>query len=378
MLSLFLLHTCSINTNSTLKQFKIEDCIIEFNSLAESSLGELLATKYSNSRKIIIVDENTHDNCLEYLLTTFTELETAEVMLLPAGEENKVLEVCFQVWEAMSEYGVSRSDLIINLGGGVVTDMGGFIASVFKRGIDFIQIPTSLLAMVDAAIGGKTGIDLGPYKNQIGTFSQPSAIFIDTAFLETLPEEELVSGYAEMLKHGLIADKKLWELFSAIDPIRMIENEHLVDIIARSVIIKAEIVNTDPKEKFERKALNFGHTIGHGIEGFCLMNDPITHGHAVALGMIAESYLSLKKNLLSQREYMLITNYLSQIYDPILLTEEAKQEVIRLIQNDKKNDHEGVRCVLLDGIGKVKIDQLITDSEIHDALQSIDNTFSGN
>lgn len=361
-----------------MKQFKIEESTVEINSLAESGFAELLATKYAKSRKIIMVDENTHDHCLEYLLTTFSELESAEVMLLPAGEENKVMEVCFQVWEAMSEYGIVRSDLVINLGGGVVTDMGGFIASVFKRGIDFIHIPTSLLAMVDAAIGGKTGIDLGPYKNQIGTFTQPVAIYVDPAFLHTLPEEELVSGYAEMLKHGLIADKKLWELFSSLDPIRMVENEHLIDIIARSVDIKAAIVNEDPKENYVRKSLNFGHTIGHGIEGFCLMNEPITHGHAVALGMMAESYLSLKRELLSQREYMLITNYLSQIYDHILLTEEAKQEVIRLIKNDKKNDQEGVRCVLLNGIGRVKIDEIITDAEIHDALQSIDNTFSGN
>lgn len=325
-----------------------------------------------------MVDENTHDNCLEYLLTTFTELESAEVMLLPAGEENKVMEVCFQVWEAMSEYGVVRSDLVINLGGGVVTDMGGFIASVFKRGIDFIHIPTTLLAMVDAGIGGKTGIDLGAHKNQIGTFDHPKGVFIDVAFLQTLPEEELVSGYAEMLKHGLIADRKLWDLFRSIDPIKMIENEHLVDVIARSVAIKVDIVNQDPTEKYLRKSLNFGHTIGHGIEGFCLMNSPITHGHAVALGMMAESYLSLKRGLLSEREYLEITTYLTQIYDHILLTEDAKSEVIQLIANDKKNDQEGVRCVLLDGIGAVKIDELITEKEIHDALLSIDNMFSGN
>lgn len=361
-----------------MKQFQIEENTIEINALQESTLGELLSVRYANSRKIIMVDENTHDNCLEYLLTTFSELETAEVMLLPAGEENKVMEVCFQVWEAMSEYGIVRSDLIINLGGGVVTDMGGFIASVFKRGIDFIHIPTTLLGMVDASVGGKTGIDLGAYKNQIGTFEHPKAVYIDPAFLQTLPEEELVSGYAEMLKHGLIADKRLWELFHTLDPIKLIENEHLIDVIARSVDIKVAIVNEDPKEKFSRKSLNFGHTIGHGIEGFCLMNEPISHGHAVALGMMAESYLSLKRNLISQREYMEITMYLSQIYDYIVLTEDAKQEVIRLIHNDKKNDQQGVRCVLLNGIGGVKIDEIITESEIHDALQSIDNVFSGN
>lgn len=361
-----------------MKQFQIEENSIEISRLEESSLRDLLTVRYANSRKIIMVDENTHDNCLDYLLTTFTELEKAEVMLLPAGEENKVLEVCFQVWEAMSEYGIVRSDLIINLGGGVVTDMGGFIASVFKRGIDFIHIPTSLLGMVDAAIGGKTGIDLGSYKNQIGTFEHPKAVYIDPAFLHTLPEEQLVSGYAEMLKHGLIADKRLWELFHTLDPIRLIENEHLIDVIARSVDLKVGIVNEDPKEKYQRKALNFGHTIGHGIEGFCLQNEPITHGHAVALGMMAESYLSLKRSLITEREYMEITTYLSQIYDYLVLTEDAKKEVIHLIQNDKKNDNQGIRCVLLNGIGAVKIDEIITDKEVHDALTSIDNVFSGN
>src|SRR5690606_19825507 len=165
--------------------------------------ADLLTNDYTNSKKVILVDENTHDACLEYLLTAFDGLEDAEVMLLPAGEENKVMEVCFQVWEAMSEYGVGRRDLIINLGGGVVTDMGGFIASVYKRGVDFINIPTTLLGMVDASIGGKTGIDLGPLKNQLGVFSNPKAIYVDVTFLETLETKDVVNGYAEMLKHAL-------------------------------------------------------------------------------------------------------------------------------------------------------------------------------
>ncbi len=361
-----------------MKRFEVDKNPIEICSLSDSSLGQLLATDYASSKKVIMVDENTHDHCLEYLLTTYTELEDAEVMLIPAGEENKVLEVCFQVWEAMSEYGIVRSDLIINLGGGVVTDMGGFIASVFKRGLDFIHIPTSLLGMVDASIGGKTGIDLGSYKNQIGTFQQPKGVFIDPAFLHTLPEEQLVSGYAEMLKHGLIADKKLWDLFRSLDPVKLVENEHLEEVIARSVALKVEIVNEDPKEKYRRKALNFGHTIGHGIEGVCLEEDPISHGHAVALGMIAESYLSFKRNLISQREFLEITNYLSQIVDYVALTDEAKKRVFELIKNDKKNDQSSIRCVLLNGIGDVKIDEAITEAEVHDALQCIDNVYSGN
>ena len=179
---------------------KIEskDSIIEIGSLLSSSLSEVLS-KYKNHNIIIVVDSNTHDACLEYLITTFPGLEKAEIILLPNGEENKVMEVCMQVWNAFTEYGFGRRDLVLNVGGGVVTDMGGFIASVFKRGMDFIHIPTSLLGMVDAAVGGKNGIDLGPYKNQLGTIEKPKNVYVDTAFLSTLPEQEFYNGYAEML-----------------------------------------------------------------------------------------------------------------------------------------------------------------------------------
>ena len=181
-----------------------------------SSFPALLEESYKDVRKVSVVDENTHDFCLEYLLTAFPTLEDAEVILLPAGEENKVMEVCFQVLEALSDYGVVRSDLVITLGGGVVSDMGGFIASIYKRGLQCIHIPTSLLGMVDAAIGGKTGIDLGNFKNQIGTFYDPVAVFVDQRFLTTLPEEEWRSGFAEVLKHALISDKKEWSRLISI------------------------------------------------------------------------------------------------------------------------------------------------------------------
>ena len=249
-----------------MKQLTSGASAIEIGSIIESSFGKLLEEKYSNARKIILVDENTHDHCLEYLITSYSVLEEAEVMLLPVGEENKVMEVCFQVWEAFSEYKIVRSDVVINLGGGVVTDMGGFIASIYKRGLDFIHIPTSLLGMVDASIGGKTGIDLGSYKNQLGVFRDPVAVYIDPSFLQTLPGIELVSGYAEMIKHTLIADKEHWKLLHQLDPIRLLQTNHYTEMIERSVEIKAGIVNNDPVEKGRRKILNFGHTIGHAIE----------------------------------------------------------------------------------------------------------------
>jgi len=360
------------------KHLKIDSCTIEIGSITASSFEKLLEDRYAKSRKIILVDEQTHDNCLEYLLTSFPSLEEAEVMLLPVGEENKVMEVCFQVWEAMSEYGIVRSDVIINLGGGVVTDMGGFIASIFKRGLDFINIPTSLLGMVDASIGGKNGIDLGAYKNQLGVFQHPQAIYIDPAFLHTLPEEELVSGYAEMIKHALISDKDHWNLLRKIDPIRLPQSTYFEEVIVRSVEIKAAVVNNDPKEVGERKTLNFGHTIGHAIEGYCLLNEPVKHGHAVAIGMIAESYLSFKKNLISQRDLLEITNYLTQIFEYIHLGETDKKEVLKLLKNDKKNTADEIRMVLLKQIGSSVYDCVITEQEAYEALLYIDSVYTAN
>lgn len=361
-----------------MKKLHIDHCQIEIGPLEESSLETLLNDRYAVSRKIILVDENVHDHCLEYLITSFPALQEAEVMLLPAGEENKVMEVCFQVWEAMSEYGVVRSDLVINLGGGVVTDMGGFIASVFKRGLPFIHIPTSLLAMVDASIGGKTGIDLGSFKNQLGTFTHPEAIYIDPIFLKTLPERELISGYAEMLKHALISNKTQWKLLKQLDPIKLLDSPYFTDIIATSVETKVHVVKTDFRESGPRKILNFGHTIGHAIEGFCLQIEPVSHGHAVAIGMIAESFLSYKHKLISERELLEITNYLTQLYDYIPLADDDKTVVLELMKNDKKNSQADIRCVLLDGIGSSKFDIAITPQEAYEGLLYIDSVYTLN
>ncbi len=338
---------------------------IEVGSILDSSLNELLLKTYSNSKVIIIVDENTHDFCLEYLLTSFDSLKEAEVMLLPVGEENKVMEVCFQVWQALTDYQVERKDLVINLGGGVVTDMGGFIASIYKRGVDFIHIPTSLLGMVDASIGGKVGIDLGPYKNQLGVFSHPKKIYIDTIFLGTLPEEELLNGYAEMIKHALINNKAQWDHLKSISSIGQLKNESM---ILESIKVKFEIVQNDPLEKGERKKLNFGHTIGHAIEGFFIDTSPVSHGHAVAIGMLAEAYVSLKKGLLKSDEYYDIELLLTSKFPMIQLEEEAIKEILQIAQHDKKNESGKILCVLLNEIGECSIDIEIQHKEIADAL----------
>ena len=341
---------------------------IEFGELYQGSFQQLLRSEYSAAKKVIIVDENTHDHCLEYVLTSFEELADAEVMLLPAGEENKVLEVCAQVWEALTEYRIGRKDLIINLGGGVVTDMGGFIASVFKRGVHFIHIPTSLLGMIDAAIGGKTGIDLGPFKNQLGVFASPKAIYVDPVFLGTLPEKELWNGFAEILKCGLIADSALWKEASNIR-----SKEELKDLalIRKAALLKQSIVDMDPYESNERKLLNFGHTVGHALEGFFLsIEETIGHGHAVAIGMLIESRLSFKVGNLSEQQLHEIEETLG-IYPMIQLDNEDQIDtIIGLMHNDKKNERNEIRGIRLDSIGEGTVDVTYDPEQLKEIMKS--------
>jgi 3-dehydroquinate synthase len=343
-----------------MQQIQADNYTIEIGNLVESSFQTLLKTSYSNSNKVILVDENTHDFCLEYLLTNFDELREAEVMLLPVGEENKVMEVCFQVLEALSEYKIGRKDLIINLGGGVVSDMGGFISSIYKRGIDFINIPTTLLAMVDASIGGKTGIDLGAHKNQIGTFSNPRALFVDISFLQTLPEKEVLNGYAEMLKHALIFDKKYWEDLISITSLNDLVHELK---IKKSIELKNSIVLSDPNEQNCRKKLNFGHTIGHAFEGYFLDKNPISHGHAVGIGMIGEAFLSYKKSLLNEKDWNEIQSKLLSIFPLIEYELDEIPFLIELMKNDKKNFEGEIKCSLITQIGNCIIDQNVSENE---------------
>jgi 3-dehydroquinate synthase len=350
---------------SEIKQIKSRYSHIEVGGLYDSSLVHLIEEKYASSRVCIIVDENTHDYCLDYLLTLHSKFENAEIILLPVGEENKVMEVCFQVWEALTEYNFSRKDLAINLGGGLVTDMGGFIASIYKRGMDFIHIPTSLLGMIDASIGGKTGIDMGNYKNHLGVINHPKAIYTDPIFLHSLPAEEIIYGYAEMLKHALIRDKNLWE------EIKFVRNDEELTteaILVKSIKIKVEIIDEDPMEGGLRKILNFGHTIGHGLEGYFLGKTNLAHGHCVALGLCAESYISLQKGLLSKDQYIDIENCIRRSFHFISITAEEISEILKLIHNDKKNSNDQIRCCLLSGIGSCLYDQVVSEDEIANSL----------
>jgi 3-dehydroquinate synthase len=347
-------------------QIPSETYKIEVGSLLESSLADVLNSKFTNSKKVILADENTFEHCVSFLTSNFDALSNAEIVVIPAGEENKTLEICSQVWETLSDYHIQRSDLLINVGGGMVTDMGGFIASVYKRGIPFINIPTSLLAMVDASAGGKTGIDLNHFKNQLGTFAHPELVICDPEFLQTLPKEELLWGQAEMLKHGIIASTEHWDAVKKMD-LESIDST----IIAQSVTIKNDIVLKDFKEQADRKKLNLGHTIGHAIEGFMLDFNPLPHGRCVAHGILAESLLAHKFGTLSQADFMEIKATIENLYPELVLTHEQLDPIVNLMQQDKKNRGNEINFVGIKGIGEVIIDTTYTLSEIREVLQQL-------
>ena len=341
---------------------------IHFNEKAYEALNNhLKENKYSNI--FIIVDSNTNEFCLPNFLPYLETDLTIEIIEFEAGEENKNIDTCVEIWNVLTELGADRKTLIINLGGGVVTDLGGFVSSTFKRGVDFIHIPTTLLSMVDASVGGKNGVDLGNLKNQIGVINVPIMVLIDTQYLETVPQNEMRSGLAEMLKHGLIYDKKYWEQFLDLKEIDFADFDQL---IYRSVEIKNEIVTQDPTEKNIRKSLNFGHTLGHAIESYFLENKDKTtllHGEAIAVGMILESYISLKKDLLSNDEYFEIKSSLKTIYDDIIFDENDIKPILELLIHDKKNEYGAIKFALIEGIGKIKINQSVENELILNAFE---------
>lgn len=327
------------------------------------AIKEFLKTqKYSQI--IVLVDENTEALCLVKLENILTNYKTISIT---SGEINKTLNTCQIIWQTLLGFNTDRNALLINLGGGVICDMGGFCASTYKRGIDFINIPTTLLAQVDASIGSKTGIDFQNQKNMIGLFSEPKATFIDSVFLASLPKRELLSGFAEVLKHGLIADQNYFQ--TSIESY-LKGNIHWNKIIAKSVEIKSSIVSQDPKEKGLRKILNFGHTIGHALESYSLMKhkNSLLHGEAVVLGMIGELFLSKKRNLISSEELSETVAKLKAIYRFEKLELFDFESVLNLMQNDKKNENGAIQCVLLKKIGNAGFGYTFTRQELSDAL----------
>ena len=301
-------------------------------------IGEDALTKLSGflakgaySRLLVLVDENTGRDCYPRLTGLLPPHEKFEI---PAGEIHKNLSTCTKVWAAITEKAFDRRGLILNLGGGVIGDMGGFIAGTYKRGIDFIQIPTTLLSQVDASVGGKLGIDFQGFKNHIGLFKEPQAVVIWPLFLETLPHREILSGMAEVIKHHIIADKEGWNLLKTISAVNQLDFEAL---IRHSIRIKSQIVEADPFEKGIRKALNFGHTIGHAIESYFLESEtPLLHGEAIAIGMITESWIAKENGLISIGELEEIEKMIMQLYGSFSIPESTFPDIMALTQNDKK------------------------------------------
>ena len=350
-----------------MKSIKSTSYSIHFNDSCYDELNAYLET--SNFSKIfIIVDTNTHTHCLPKFLSNISYDMSIEIIEMEAGEINKTLETCTQIWHSLSDLDGDRKSLIINLGGGVVTDLGGFVASTFKRGIRFINVPTSLLSMVDASVGGKTGVDLGTIKNQIGVINFSDMVLVDSSFLETLPAEEMRSGLAEMLKHGLIKDADYW---NRLCDLKALNISDLDSLIHESIIIKNEVVKRDPNEQGERKQLNFGHTLGHAIESYCLDNDnrqTLLHGEAIGAGMIMEGYLSTKTCGLSEKELAEIKHTFIGIYGTVEFTENDKSSILELLKYDKKNSHGQIKYALLESIGSCKVDVLVDDALIDEAF----------
>ncbi|MFB9119610.1 3-dehydroquinate synthase [Bergeyella porcorum] len=306
------------------------------------------------SKILILVDENTHQYCLPTLLGNLETDIPFEVIEIEAGEELKNINTAVQLWEIFSEFEADRKSLLINLGGGVITDMGGFIASTYKRGFPFINIPTTLLGMCDASIGGKTGIDHLFLKNIIGTFALPEQLFVYPPFLKTLPYEELVSGFAEMLKHGLIADATHWEQLTAIDTLSA---EAIAPMIERSMQIKQKVVEQDFKEMNIRKTLNFGHTIGHAIESlFLKQGNLIPHGLCVAIGMIAETWLAVLENLIDEPTATSIIQNISKYYPYVDISDFTNEDILAMMRNDKKNADGKIKFALINNIGSSVFD----------------------
>lgn len=350
-----------------------------FSTIYISSDIPLFLSKIINdikpSKLFVLVDENTKIHCLP-ILTKKGLINNAEIIEISSGELNKSIQSVQKAWEVLSNSGADRNSLLINLGGGVVVDLGGFIASTFKRGIPFINIPTTLLSQVDASVGGKTGFNFLQLKNEIGTFSHPNAVIINSIFLKTLDKDAIYSGWAEMIKHALIYSKADWENIKS-HRLESLDYESLNKLIARSIQIKVHFAEQDPLEKGIRKALNFGHTFGHAFESL-FMGTPneISHGKAVAHGMICELYLSNKKFGFDEKEINNIAEYLGRLFGKLKIANTDFEKIIQLIRHDKKNENSIINFTLLSDFGNVLINSPCTDSEIMDALNWYQKTLT--
>ena len=341
---------------------------VYFNDEGFDFLNRFVAEQHP-SKIFLLADKHTNECCTPIVLSLLATDIPLEIIEIEAGETHKHIDTCTQVWYALSELGADRKSLLINIGGGVVTDLGGFVASTYMRGIPFINIPTSLLAMVDASVGGKTGVDLGALKNLVGVINNPQGVVIYPDFLATLPTEELRSGMAEMFKHGLISDEAYWHKMCNLSELT---EAHLGSLIYESVIIKNEVVTQDPTEKGLRKTLNYGHTLGHAIESYCLQNpnrERLLHGEAIAIGMVLATYLSVKELGFSMDKCNQVKAVLGEYFKKQDFSYEEITDICQLMRFDKKNVGGNVHFVLLEAIGKPKIDCIVPYEEIYKAFE---------
>ena len=350
-----------------MKSIQATDYFIHFHQDGFKKLNSYIFEN-DPSKIIILVDKNTKKDCLPYFETKLkTSIQTA-VIEINAGEIHKNIDTCVDAWNALAELNTDRKSLLINLGGGMVTDLGGFVASTFKRGIRFINIPTTLLSIVDASVGSKTGVDLGTLKNLIGLFSNPEMVVIDTKFLDTVPQRELHSGLAEVIKYGLTYDVNLWNSIKKND----LFNSHLNEIIYRSIEIKNEVVIQDPREKGLRKVLNFGHTIGHAIESFFLESEDketLTHDEAIAIGMVIESYFSYKLYNFPKEELSNIKSKIIDLFGKVEISNNDYASIIDLMKYDKKNIGDTINFVLLNNLADFNIDCKVSDDLLIDGFK---------
>lgn len=328
-----------------------------------SDAGQVLRDRIAASKPgsvTILTDDNTYQHCYPLLKEGLSEHRCITV---PAGEENKTINGAVEIWSRLTELQIDRRGLLIVLGGGVLGDMGGFCAATYKRGIGFILVPTTLLAQVDASVGGKLGIDFQHLKNHIGLFEQPLATVIDTRFLGTLPKDELRSGFAEVIKHCFLSDPHMWSRVCS----RSLERQDWNELVAHSVAFKERIVASDPKESGIRKVLNFGHTIGHAIESRSLMGERLLHGEAIAIGMICESHLALRKGLLEDEALQGLTRYILNVFGHREIGHDD-ESLMRLMRQDKKTTSGRILLALADGKGGHHFDVPVTETEISEAL----------
>ena len=345
-----------------MKTISLKDYNIYIGSLDESWNKYFDTSSYS--AVFVLVDEHTKSDCYPKLKPHLGQHELIEIN---SGEINKSIEIGSFIWRCLIRNNADRKALMINLGGGVIGDMGGFCASTYKRGIDFVQVPTTLLAMVDASIGGKLAIDFDQIKNCIGIFNNPKAIFLDPGFLRSLPENQLVSGMTEILKHGLLGEPSILDRLNGLENLSDLTD---IDLIHDAIKIKRKIVQEDPYEMGLRKVLNLGHTIGHAIESYYLDTDePLTHGEAIAAGLICELYLSHHLHELDLKIVQNVEKFVKKWYKEFIIPPDNYSELLHLLLNDKKNEHGKIYFSLLKNIGEPIINQVISEKWV---IQSFD------